>query len=836
LVGKIDELTPAMKQYMEIKGQHKDCIIFFRMGDFYETFFDDAKVTAETLDIALTRRGMKNDASIPLAGIPYHSLDPYLSKMVRKGHKVAIVEQLEDPRFAKGLVKRGLVRIVTPGTFLDQNLLTKSNNFIACVFLGDKIGISLADITTGEFFVTELESMDELEVELSKHNTLELLVPSSKREKLKDLCKRFFTTEVSDVDYYIENARKTLMDAFSVISLEGYGLAGKDDAVRASGAMLSYLQQTQKTSLLHINTIRYYNSRDFMLLDGVTIANLELLGPEDKPSLLKVIDHTTTSMGARLLKSFMLRPLLDAKKINERLLSVEELFTKSFIHDEIRGLLKNIADIERLIARINIGNSNPRDLVLLQGSLEIIPDILKYLSDMETPLLGKVANMKVPLHITQMIDEAIVDDPPAYIQEGNFIKEGYNEDLDRLRSISGDAKRLMAQIEDRERQSTGIKSLKIKYNRIFGYYLDITNANLHLVPPHFIKKQTLVNSERYITEELKKLEEEILSADEKRVDIEIALYQEIVDAIVKETTSIQHISKNIAYLDVLSSFAKAAQQSDYVKPLVTDGFRLALKRSRHPIVEKLSSFITNDVMINEGNRMMILTGPNMAGKSVFMKQVALNVLLAQIGCFVACESAEIPVVDKIFSRTGATDDISMGHSTFMVEMTETAQILNNATDRSLVILDEIGRGTSTYDGVSIAWAVAEHLAAKIKAKTLFATHYHVLNDLEKHVKGVKNYNIAVREKDDQIIFLRKIVEGGTDKSYGIHVAKLAGMPKEVIEKSREIQFRLERDDEIAEKIIIETRKTEQKDAFHHEVEEVDRLIKSKQKTLGDDWR
>ncbi|MFH2021499.1 MAG: DNA mismatch repair protein MutS [archaeon] len=824
----MDELTPAMKQYMEIKGKHKDCIVFFRMGDFYETFYDDAKITSEALDITLTKRGIKNsEAEIPLAGIPYHALDTYLVKMVKKGYKVAIVEQLEDPKFAKGVVKRGLVRIVTPGTLIDQNMLTKNNNFIGSIFFGDKIGVAFIDISTGEFFASEL-SRDDLEIELSRFSPGEIIVPMGMENAFSSL-KQYFLTSRSDVDFFIVNAKESLMQSLGIASLDGYGLTHKSSAVSAAGALLIYLKETQRTSLGHINKIKYYSNQDYMLMDKTTIENLELTSGA---SLLKILDSTTTSMGARMLRNFLLKPLLDVAKINERLLSVEEIANKTFLLEELRGLLKNIADLERIISRVNYGNSSPRDLALLQGSLEIVPDIKKLMEEIDTPLLVKLSNTEELKNINFLINEAIVDDPPAYITEGNFIKEGFSDELDRFRSISRNAKSIINDIENKERERTKIKSLKIRYNRIFGYYIDITRANLELVPPEYIKKQTLVNSERFITEELKKLEEEILSAEEKTLQIEQELYQELVDAVKKETVKIQNIATNIAYLDVLSSYAKVALANNYTKPTVHAGYKITMKKSRHPVVERISSFVPNDLCIDNKNRVMIITGPNMAGKSVFMKQVAINIIMAQMGCFVACDYADISVVDKIFSRTGAMDDLASGQSTFMVEMAQTAQILNSATDKSLIILDEIGRGTSTYDGVAIAWAVAEHIASDIKAKTLFATHYHILNHLQQEVEGVKNYNIAVQEKEDKVIFLRKILEGGTDKSYGIHVAKLAGMPKEVIERSRQIQFKLEQDDDIAEKIVIETRKTNEKDTVNQEIEEVERMIKSKQMKIG----
>ncbi|MBT4858213.1 DNA mismatch repair protein MutS [archaeon] len=824
-------LTPAMQQFMEIKNKYKDCIVFFRMGDFYETFYDDAKIVSKALDITLTKRRMKNsNKGIPLAGIPYHALDTYLAKMVNQGFKVVIVEQLEDPKKAKGVVKRGVVRIVTPGTVIEENMLTKNNNFIASVFIGEKIGLSFVDISTGEFVVTEISENNLLD-ELKKKSPNEVLFPTSYENSeihhhLKD---QYYITLRSDVDYYIENAKENLKNKFKVESLDGFGLKNKEFAISSCGAMISYLNETQRNSLDHLNTIKFFSTKDFMLLDNTTIKNLELINKEN--SLLNVLDNTMTSMGSRMLKQFILNPLIKKEKIELRLLAVEELKNKPFILEDLRDLLKNIADLERLISRINYGNANPRDLLQLQGSLELVPRFIKILNETESGLLGKLSELKVLREVTSLIDESIIDEPPAIITEGNFIKDLYNEELDRYREISRNAKSILREIEEKERIETGIKSLKIRYNRIFGYFIDVTKTNLSLVPSHYIKKQTLVNSERFITDELKELEDQILHATENIVKIEQELYGEIIEKIKKFTKDIQENANKLALLDVICNFTKISIMNNYVKPMIFENYKLKLVECRHPIVEKLTDFIPNDLSINVENRMMIITGPNMAGKSIFMKQIALNIIMAQIGCYVPCDFAEVSIVDKVFSRTGASDDITTGQSTFMVEMTQAAYILNNATENSFIILDEIGRGTSTYDGVAIAWAVVEHITKKIQCKTLFATHYHVLNNLEKEISGIKNYNIAVEESKDNIIFLRKIIEGGTDKSYGIHVAKIAGMPKEVIQKSKEIQFKLEKDDEISEKIIVETRKSQEIDNVNEEIEETERLIKSKQLRL-----
>lgn len=828
----MSNLTPAMQQYMDIKAKHKDAIVFFRMGDFYETFYEDAKITSKVLDIALTKRGIKNSESeIPLAGIPYHALDSYLYKMVKEGLKVAIVEQLEDPKYAKGVVKRDVTRVVTPGALIDQKLLSKSNNYIASVFISKKTGIALIDISTSEFLVFEHDSINQALEDIKKYSPSEILLPVSFEKTGTASSVAGFKTFKDDFYFHLSHAKETLFRQLKVLTLDGFGLKEKESAICAAGALVSYLHETQKNSLEHINTIIFVSQSDNMSIDSSTLQNLEILGNEN--SLLKTLDYTNTAMGSRFFKKNLINPLMDVQKINERLFSVEELMKKPFILNELREIMKNISDLERLISRINCNSSSPKDLAQLQGSLELIPELKKILMETSSKLLENISRFEDLTSITGLIERSIKDDPPAFIDEGNFIKEGFNEELDSIREISENAKNIILEIEQKERERTKIKSLKIRFNRVFGYYIDITKTNASLVPNDYIKKQTLANSERFITPELKELEEKILNAEEKIISLEKELFLGIIETIKSETKKIQENSRKLAYLDFLCSLAKASLLNHYVKPLITNNYKIILKKSRHPVVEKLTDFVTNDLFMDENSRTMIITGPNMAGKSVFMKQVALNVIMAQIGCFVACDYAEISLVDRIFSRLGASDDISRGQSTFMVEMSETAMIINMATEKSLIILDEIGRGTSTYDGVAIAWAVAEHITRKIRSKTLFATHYHSLNSLEKEIEGVKNFNIAVEENEHDIIFLRKIVPGGTDKSYGITVAKLSGMPKEIIERSREIQFKLEKDDEISERIIVETRKTVQKDYINEEIEETERLIKSRQLRLDE---
>ncbi|MEM4397903.1 MAG: DNA mismatch repair protein MutS [Candidatus Woesearchaeota archaeon] len=843
----MEDLTPAMKQYMEIKSKYKDCIVFFRMGDFYETFYDDAKITAQTLDITLTKRGIKNsEKEIPLAGIPYHALESYLSKMIKHGHKVVIVEQLEDPKFAKGIVKRDVVRIVTPGTVIEEKILGKQNNYLASFSFSNDLkkekneyGIAFLDITTGEFFVKEFINFENVLDEFLKLRPSEIIYPSSAEKsdiikKLKD--NNFFLTSYSDIHFYYENAKDAILKTFNIVSLDGLGFKNKEILVSCSGSLLNYANETQRNILEHINKVKIISNSEYLYMDTITINNLELLkskGNNPNGSLISVLDKTMTNMGSRLIKKFITEPLVDIEKINQRLVSVENLILKPFLLEELRNLLKNISDLDRFVSKLSFGNIMPKDIISLQGSLNLIPEIKKILFEFDADLLIKIKEISDLKEIADLIDRAIADEPSNTLDEGNVIREFFNAELDKLRNLSKNAKQLILEIEQKEREKTGIKSLKIRYNNVFGYYIDITKTNLDLVPNYYIKKQTLVNSERFITEELKKLEDEILNADQKIIELEKKIFSEIIEEIKKNIKELQSISESIALLDVLCSFAYVSLKNNYVKPQINNAFELKLKKSRHPVLEQFENFVSNDVNITEENRMMIITGPNMAGKSVFMRQVALNVIMAQIGCFVPSESANIGIVNKLYCRTGASDDISKGQSTFMVEMLETAQILNNADEKSLIIMDEIGRGTSTYDGVAIAWAVAEYIAKKIKAKTLFATHYHVLNNLYKEVKGIKNYNIAVLEKDDKIIFLRKIVEGGTDKSYGIHVAKLAGMPKEVIDRSKEIQFKLEKDDEISAKIIIETKKLKQKDKIRKEIEEVNNLLKTRQLRLDE---
>lgn len=812
-----------MKQYMEFKQKYPDCLILFRMGDFYETFYDDAKLAAKVLNITLTKRGTKIQA--PLAGIPYHALEGYLAKLVRAGIKTAICEQIEDPKKAKGIVKRDVVRVVTPGTIIDAGLLDdRQNNYIVSIYPDKKIGIAVTDLSTGEFKTTEIEA-NKLLAEINRINPSEIIYPAyaetskeNKDRENKDIIKQLKENKdiclnsYEDRFYFHEFAQKNLLEHFNILSLDGFGIAEKKEIIAAAGALISYLKETQKTNLSHINTIRHYSTADSMVLDKATIRNLELIknirNNAAESTLLNVLDRTNTAMGSRQLRNWLLNPLLDAEKIRKRLDAVEYLFKNIMIRHELKERLNSINDIERLISRINYGNCNARDMIALKNSLRIVPELKELLANADNSGIDLLAMIKdidknnELKHAAELIETAIKDDPPVSIREGSIIKKGYDNELDELHDICRHGRRHITEMEEKERVKTAIKSLKIKFNRVFGYYIEITKANLYLVPQDYIRKQTIVNGERYVTQELKEYEEKILGAEERIFALEYELFQDVCRKIIEKTKEIQKAGDFIAMLDVLLGFSINASENNYSKPAVDNNFRIMLAGSRHPVIEKIEEvFIPNDIILNQKTRMMIITGPNMSGKSTVQRQVALITLMAQIGSFVPAQKAEIGIVDRIFTRVGAHDDLTHGQSTFMVEMSETASILNNATEKSLIIMDEIGRGTSTFDGVSIAWSVAEYIIKKIKAKTMFATHYHVLTQLEKY-EGVRNYNIAVKEDKNNIIFLRKLIEGGTDKSYGVHVARLAGMPNDVIENAKNIQNLLEEKDDMKDKIEI----------------------------------
>lgn len=803
------KLTPGMKQYMETKNKNPDAICLFRMGDFYETFYEDAKTLARELNIVLTSRG-KGETKAPLAGIPYHALEQYLPKLIKKGHKVAIVEQLEDPKKAKGLVKRGVVRVVTPGTIIEDSMLDeRNNNYIFSILKQkDDFGFAIADMSTGEFMTSKAFSMEKLQSEINRFGPAEIIVPLSQEDeewvkRIKGL--GIITYGYDDRHYWNERAKDILHEHFSVINLEGFGINSEPLMIGASGALISYLKETQMTSMKHISTMRKFMDADYMILDASSQRNLELIknirDNSARGTLIEVMDKTKTPMGSRLMRKWLLRPLLEIDKIKDRQNAVEELCNDALKKEEVRENLKDILDIERLISRISYGAANARDLNALKKSLSYIPEIKKSLFMMGSRFIKNIAEMDELREIYGLIDKSIEEEPPISLREGNIIKPEFDEDLSKLREIAKGGKKFIAGLEEEEREKTGIRSLKIKYNRVFGYFIEVTKANLHLVPEGYIRKQTQVNCERFITDELKQQEELILGAEDKMHELEYNLFQDIVKAISERTEDIQTAAYNLAKIDVICALSKIAVDNNYNRPIINDEDNINILDSRHPVLETLEDiYIPNDISIDDDNLIQIITGPNMAGKSSYMRQAALIVIMAQIGSFIPASKASICLVDRIFTRVGAYDDLTMGQSTFMVEMNETANILNNATAKSLIILDEIGRGTSTYDGVSLAWSIAEYIHDNIRAKTLFATHYHQMNKLEERFGGIKNYNITVKEADDKIVFLRKIVEGGTDKSYGIQVAKLAGVPKEVVDRSKIIMSRLEMDDEIADRL------------------------------------
>ena len=807
------EFSPLMQQYFSIKNQYKDAILFFRVGDFYEMFFDDAKLASQELEITLTGKECGQEERAPMCGIPFHAVDTYVAKLIEKGYKVAICEQLEDPRTTKGMVKRDVIRIVTPGTIIESNMLDdKKNNYIMSVYKkGIYFGIAICDISTGDFYSTRIAENNNFAVlldELAKFGPAEIVVNSflyNSIEEINEIRKRFnlyinnfddenfkFDTENLLQNYKLENENTEIKD------LKNYELE-----TIAINALLVYLKQTQKIKLDHINRIRFYNLQKYMTLDITARRNLELLERQHdkgkKGTLLWVLDKTSTSMGGRKIRKWIGEPLLDVNQINKRLNAVRELKENSILRGELQQTLKKVYDIERLVGKISYGNSNGRDLNALKNSLKQIPNIKNLIKDSNSELIRFLeVSLDECSDLAKLIEDAIVEDPPITLKEGGIIKLGYNQEIDEYKKASTEGKKWLLELEQREKEATGIKNLRIGFNRVFGYYIEITKSNLSLVPETYIRKQTLTNGERYITEELNELESKILGAEEKLIDLEYQIFTEVRTHLAKNIERLQKSADIISTLDVLSALSTVAEDMNYVCPIVDNGGEIDIKEGRHPVIEKMidtGSFVANDTYLNKDtDRFSIITGPNMAGKSTYMRQVALITLMAQIGSFVPASYAKIGIVDKIFTRVGASDDLSMGQSTFMVEMMEVANILKEATSNSLIILDEIGRGTSTYDGLSIAWAVVEHITDKTKcgAKTLFATHYHELTELETKLEGVKNYSIAVKEKGEDVIFLRKIIPGGTDESYGIHVAKLAGVPQAVVKRSNEILRSLER--------------------------------------------
>ncbi len=832
------EYTPMMKKYLETKEQYKDCILFYRLGDFYEMFFEDAKIASRELELTLTGKDCGMPERAPMCGVPYHAVDTYLNKLVSKGYKVAICEQVEDPKLAKGLVKREVVRIVTPGTNLDTQALdaSKNNYLMSVICMADHFGISVADITTGAFFVTEVENLRRLMDEISRYEPAEIICNQAfevSGADLEDLRGRLGICLFTLDDWYFDDERcaACLKKHFSVSSLSGLGLDDYRIGTIAAGSLLQYLLETQKSDLSNMTQIHPYQTGKFMILDSSTRRNLELCETmrekQKRGSLLWVLDKTKTAMGARMLRSFIEQPLIDKDEIERRLSAIEELNSNAIVREEMREYLGPVYDLERLISRISYKSANPRDLIALGSSIEMVGPIRYILGSMESPLLCQLRDELDELSdIRDLIGRSIVDEPPLLIREGGFIRSGYNEEVDRLRRASTDGKSWLAQIEEREREKTGIKNLKIKFNKVFGYYLEVTNSYRDLVPDYFTRKQTLTGAERYITPELKELEDTILGAEDKLNTLEYDLFCEVRDIIGENIVRIQNTAKALAGLDVFASLAYVAERNNYVRPTINRKGTIDIKNGRHPVVERMMAndmFIPNDTYLdNAKRRISIITGPNMAGKSTYMRQSALIVLMAQIGSFVPAEKARIGLCDRIFTRVGASDDLASGQSTFMVEMTEVANILRNATKDSLLILDEIGRGTSTYDGLSIAWAVVEHISNPrlLGAKTLFATHYHELTELEGKLDSVNNYCIAVKERGEDIVFLRKIVPGGADKSYGIQVARLAGVPQSVITRAMELSEELSQAD-VTTKVSEETRQPSEKHVKVKKPDDVD---------------
>lgn len=793
-----------MVHYMETKEQYKDCILFYRLGDFYEMFFDDALTASKELEITLTGKECGLEERAPMCGVPFHAVDSYISRLVQKGYKVAIAEQMEDPKLAKGLVKREVIRVVTPGTITSAQALdeTKNNYLMGIVYIGEVFGLAAADISTGDFFVTEVGSERDLFDEINKFSPSEVVCNEAffmSGVDVEDLKNRYHVviTALDSRFFSDDNCRRILKEHFKVNHLAGLGLGDYETGVVAAGAVLGYLYETQKSNLEHMATIVPYHVGQFMILDSSTRRNLELVETlrekQKRGSLLWVLDKTKTAMGARLLRSFLEQPLIRKDEILRRQEGIQELNMSYISREEIREYLNPVYDLERLVGRISYKTANPRDLISFKNSLKMLPFIKTTLQEFSSPLLREIESDLDPLtDLCDLIERSILDDPPVSLRDGGIIKDGFSEEGDKLRHAKTEGKSWLAELEVRERDKTGIKNLKIKYNKVFGYYFEVTNSFKNLVPEYFIRKQTLANAERYTTDELKNLEEIILGAEDKLVALEYDLFCQIRDSIAKEVVRIQKTAKAIAAVDVFASLSVVATRNNYVKPSINEKGIIQIRAGRHPVVEQMipdSSFVANDTFLDNGkNRISIITGPNMAGKSTYMRQVALIALMAQIGSFVPAEEANMCICDRIFTRVGASDDLASGQSTFMVEMTEVANILRNATRNSLLILDEIGRGTSTFDGLSIAWAVVEHISNTklLGAKTLFATHYHELTELEGAINGVNNYCIAVKEQGDDIVFLRKIVKGGADKSYGIQVAKLAGVPDSVIARAKEL--------------------------------------------------
>ena len=805
--------TPLMKQYNEIKKDYEDSILFFRLGDFYEMFFEDAVKASKELGLTLTSRNKEKDANVPLAGVPYHSASSYITKLVSKGYKVAICEQVEDPKAAKGIVKREVVKVVTPGTVVDVDSLdSKSNNYLLSIREADgKIGIAYIDITTGEFKVTEIEKekdYSKLFNELNKIEPKEILLLDSFYEDVREQIDDYVQKNQASVSIVgkTRDGNKFLMDYFGVISLESYGIKDKKAVIGAAAMALDYAQTMQLENELTVEKIEFLNTSNYAEINSITRKNLELTKNQREKtvygSLLWVLDRCKTSMGTRLLKRYINNPLLNVKEIEKRQKDVQYFIDNILIREDLKEKLDNVYDLERLLGKIIFGNENGKDLLALKNTLKSSIEIMNILK--ETNFFEEI-NVKKLYDVYVLIDESIDEDAPFTVREGGMIKRGYNQELDEIHQIMNSGKDFLLEIEQREKEATGIKNMKIKYNKVFGYFIEVTKSNLDLVPETYTRKQTLANAERFITPELKKYEDTIINSKAKISDLEYYLFKEISAQVKDERNILTNLAEKLAYLDVIVSFATIAIENDYVKPeMLENSDILEIVEGRHPVVEKLigrSDFIANSTKLKEKERFVVLTGPNMSGKSTYMKQVALISIMAQVGSYVPAKEAKLSIVDKYLTRIGASDDILSGQSTFMVEMSEVSNILNNATEKSLIILDEVGRGTSTFDGVSIATAISIYIHNEIKAKTIFATHYHELTDLENKFDDIVNYRIEVNEKDGKVIFLRNIVKGGADKSYGIEVAKLAGLPKEILKESKKILKRLEQKKELIEKTV-----------------------------------
>ena len=800
-----------MRQYLDAKNQYPDAIVFFRMGDFYEMFYEDALVASRALELTLTSRSKDAGGNgIPMCGVPYHAADGYVARLVKKGFRVAICEQTEDPKKAKGLVKREVVRVVSPGTLTDASYLEAREPayLMSIAPAGDSYGVGLIDLSTGEFTTAEFRNGDGFQAladEIAVLRPREVVVPSREIiDSLPEIARLQLTVTTADAwTFEPESARRTLLDQLRVHGLDGFGLEGRTAAIQAAGGLTAYLRDTQKADLAHVRAISYKTAGDSLIVDPITLKHLEVvIGSEGsaKGSLLEEIDRTVTSMGARLLRAWLLRPLASLERIRDRLDAVEELAFRSTERGKFRDALKSVHDLERLVARIALGTAGPRDLVALRQSLAAIPRLRQVLEPLQAPLvLSLVAALDDLGDLRGDIERTLVDEPPALAREGGFTRDGVDREIDELRTISRSGRQVIADMEERERGRTGIASLKVRFNRVFGYYIEVSKSNLHAVPADYQRKQTIAGGERFTTPALKEYEEQVLGADERILSRELEIFESLRLRVAGESTRIQESARALSALDVLAALAETAAVSNYTKPHIHDGDEYLVTDGRHPVVERFAAgaFVPNDIDLNGSTRqLVILTGPNMGGKSTYLRQAALIPLLAQIGSFVPAKHAKVPIVDRIFARVGASDNIARGQSTFMVEMQETANILHTASSRSLVVLDEIGRGTSTFDGLSIAWAVAEHLAtnAKARPKTLFATHYHELTDLADALPGVINAHVAAREWKDDIVFLRKIVSGRSDRSYGIQVARLAGLPAPVVARAKEILTGLERDE------------------------------------------